>query len=278
MFGSKGPRTRRGGASGGSSARGGGGVTETVIIESTPRGRSAVTTSQPPRRQAARRAKARLVDLASDWLSTVLALAQVQDLPDAAAVRARILEVKTRFEREAGEQGFTAADTEDAVFAMIAWLDETVLNSRGAARDAWISRPLQLELYGRQLAGEEFFERLERLRKERESRIEALEVYCCCLAFGFSGRMKLGPPERLAALLDEVQRDVDAARGSGRSALAPNSGRRNERVAEERSGLAWWIPVVLFIPAVLLAFLLVWLLASLGAGHAAAAIRNLIGR
>ncbi len=279
MFGPKGPRTRPGGSS-----RSGdvprraspSSVTETVVIEAQPRRRAA--SSSAPTRVAGVRARARLVDLASDWLSTVLALAQVPELPDAAALRARALELKSRFEREAGEQGFTAADTQDAVFAMVAFLDETVLNNRGAAREAWISRPLQLELYGRQLAGEEFFERLETLRSEREARIEALEVYCCCLAFGFAGRMRLGAPEALAHLLDEVQRDVAAVRGDGRLPLAPNAGRRAERAAEETRGLPWWIPVIAFPPAAAILFLLVWLFAVIGAGHAASAIRGLAAR
>jgi type VI secretion system protein ImpK len=279
MFGPKGPRTRRGGVTrpGAPAGRPGpSSVTETVIIEAQPRRRAA--SASAPARQQAVRSQARLVDSASDWLSTVLALAHVPELPDAAALRARMLELRQRFEREAGELGFTASDTEDALFAMVAFLDETVLNCRGAARDAWISRPLQLELYGRQLAGEEFFERLERLRKDRETRIEALEVYCCCLAFGFAGRMKLAPAEKLSALLDDVQRDVAAARGSGHAPLAPNAGRRNERVAEESGGMPWWLAPVLFVPAVLLSFLVVWGLARLGAGHAAGAIRGLLGR
>jgi len=279
MFGPKGPRTRPGGTAGRGAPAGRprpSSVTETVVIEAQPRRRAAAANA--PSRQAGVRAKPRLVDLASDWLSTVLALGHVTELPDPAALRARALELKSRFEREAGEQGFTANDTEEAVFAMVAFLDETVLNSRGAARDTWISRPLQLELYGRQLAGEEFFERLERLRRDREKRIEALEVCCCCLAFGFAGRYRLGTPDKLAALLGDVQRDVAAARGTGHSPLAPNVARRNERVAEESRGMPWWLPVVIFVPAVLLSFAFVWLLARLGAGHAATAIHDMVGR
>ncbi len=277
MFGPKGPKSRRpGGPPRDTPPPRSGGVMETMIIEAQPRRRSATA----PARVAGtpRPAKARLVDLASDWLATVLALSQVPELPDPTALRARALELKSRFEREAGVQGFSASDTDDAVFSMVAFLDETILNSRGAARDAWLARPLQLELYGRQLAGEEFFERLDRLRKDREARIEALEVACCCLAFGFAGRYKLATPEKLTALLEEVQRDVTAARGAGFSPLAPNSARRNETVAEERAGIPWWLPPLVFVPAVILSFLVVWLLARVGAGHAADAVKGLIGR
>ncbi len=279
MFGSKGPSRRSGGPSRGEPvAPRSRGATETMIIEPAgPRRRAAAPDAPARVAGVSRPAKARLVDLASDWLSTVLALAQVRDLPDASALRARALELKSRFEREAGELGFTATDVEDAVFAMVAFLDQTVLNNTGPAREAWIGRPLQLELYGRQLAGEEFFERLDKLRHEREARIEALEVYCCCLAFGFAGRYLLNPG-KLGPLLEEVQRDVAAARGGRLSPLAPNAGRRRERVADERAGMPWWLPPVVFVPAVALAWLLVWGIARLGAGGAASAISGLTGQ
>ena len=281
MFGPKGPRTRREGGpprgGPGAPAPRGGGVLETMVVESSARRRPASAAGTRVTAGAAP-ARPRLVDLASDWLSTALALAQVTDLPDAAALRARALELRSRFTREAGEQGFAAQDLADAEFAMVAFLDETILNARGAAREVWIGRPLQLELYGRQLAGEEFFERLEALRRERDTRIEALEVYCCCLAFGFAGRYRLSPPEKLAELLADVQREVAAVRGAGQSPLAPNSARRNERVEEERQGMAWWLPVLVFVPAVLLTFLLVWAVSRLSAGGAAGAIRNFTGR
>ena len=281
MFGPKGPRSKRPGATGRGSAtpapRGGGGVTET-IISGAPVARRAVPVADGTtdgRRRTQARAATRLVDLASDWLATALALGHVAELPDAAALRARALELKSRFERDAGEKGFTAADTDDAVFAMVAFLDETILNNRGAAREAWIARPLQLELYGRQLAGEEFYERLDVLRKNRETRIEALEVYACCLSFGFAGRLRLGAPEKLTALIGDTLRDVEAVRGANHMPLAPNSARRNEQVAQEVRGLPWWLAPAVFVPAVALAFVIVWLLARMGAGHAASHIANL---
>jgi len=58
--------------------------------------------------------------------------------------------------------------------------------------------------------------------------------------------------------------------------LAPNAGHRKERAADAARGLPWWLPAIVFVPAVVLVFLLVWWLASLGAGHAAGAIRGLI--
>src|SRR5512140_3082031 len=130
MFGSRGPRSRDGRKArpeGTTAPRGG--VLETLIVQG-PSGGRAAGGDRGERRVPARErragvvapAKPRLVDLASDWLSTVLALAQVAEFPDARALRARALELKGRFEREAAEQGFAAADVDDALFAMVAFL------------------------------------------------------------------------------------------------------------------------------------------------------------
>jgi type VI secretion system protein ImpK len=197
-------------------------------------------------------------------------------MPDAATLRTRALELKSRFERAAADDGFSAADVEDAVFAMVAFMDQTILNGRGAARDAWRANPLELELYRRQVAGEEFFDRLARLQQERESRIEALEVYCCCLAFGFTGRYVLSPPEHLVSMLEELRRDISAVRGARPGPLAPNARHRAERVEEEAHGMPWYLPVAFGLASTLLAFLIVWLFARVGAGNAAAAVRSLI--
>jgi type VI secretion system protein ImpK len=281
MFGSKGPSSRRGGRppAPGETAKRGGDVTETMIVQGGRRPSPAADRPRPARERRAAVAVVappRLVDLAADWLSTVLALAQAHELPDARALRARALELKERFEREAAQQGFASADVEDAVFAMVAFTDQTVLNSAGGARATWIASPLELELYGRQLAGNEFFERLDLLRQAGESRVEALEVYACCLAFGFTGRYRL-TPDRLPALVEEVQRDAEAARGRATLPLAPNAGRRFERVSEERGGMPWWMPPLGFLAATLLAYLLVWLVSALGARGIASAIQRLGG-
>jgi type VI secretion system protein ImpK len=239
--------------------------------------RDAPVSGTPSRRVAApvQPARPRLVDLAADWLSTVLALSQVSELPDPGALRARALDLRSRFERDAAELGFTAEDVDDAVFAMVAFLDATILNCRGAARDTWLQHPLQLELYGHMLAGEQFFERLDRLRHARETRVEALEVYACCLAFGYAGRYQLSP-EKLPALIADVLRDVAAVRGAEVPELSPNAGRRHERVAEDASaGRPWWFFPALFGPAVILSWVIVWALARIGAGNAAAAIQRL---
>jgi len=216
---------------------------------------------------------ARLVDLCSEWLSLVIAIRRLRELPDPSGLRARALELKVRLEQEARDAGFSAADTEAAIYALVAFLDESVLRTPGAARAAWYERPLQLELFGTNVAGEEFFNRLERLRREREAHVEALEIYYCCLALGFAGRYALGAPEKLHALLAEVEREVAAVRGASRTPLAPNAVRRDTFAGAAGSRLPAWLVVTVFAAALLIAFLTVAQIAGCQARGAASAIR-----
>jgi type VI secretion system protein ImpK len=248
---------------------------ETVVLEPTPsRGRARATSST---RETAEPSSARLVDLAADWLAMIVAVRHATSSPDPQAVRSRALEHKGRLEARARDAGFSASDIEAAVYGLVAFLDESVLRTPGPGRDAWMQRSLQMELYGSNIAGEEFFTRLERLRKERETRIEALEVYYCVLAFGFMGRYGLSGPEKLASLLAEVESDIGAVRGGGRGALAPHATRRETGAAAVTGGLPLWLVLVVFVPALALVWIVIRMVAFLHAGGAADAIRKLMG-
>ncbi len=231
---------------------------------------------EPSGRRSAPAARRRLVDLCSEWLGLVVALRGVGTLPDPTSLRARALELKSKLEQQGREGGFTAADVETAVFALVAFLDETVLNAQGAARDAWQVKPLQLELYGQNIAGEEFFDRLDRLRREREGRIEALEVYYTCLALGFAGKLRLSGAERLQSVIAEVERDIAAVRKSGRAPLSPHGARQDELGDTVAAGIPIWLSFAIFVPALLLVWLVIALSARHGAGRAADAIRGLL--
>jgi type VI secretion system protein ImpK len=238
---------------------------DTVIVQS---GRSA---------KAEAAVRPRLVDLCGEWLTLIVTLGRAESLPDPVGLRARAMEIKSRLEDSSRQHGFSAADAEAASFALVAFLDETILNSSGPARDQWLAKPLQLELYGQMVGGEEFFDRLDRLRREREERIEALEVYFCCMAFGFSGKFKLSGPERIRSMLAEVERDIAAVRGPSQRPLAPHATRR-DAFKEAAQGIPMWISLLVFIPATLLVYLLIMLISRFAAGGAANAIRGFLER
>ena len=76
-------------------------------------------------------------------------------------------------------------DYRQAHFAICAWVDEAILNSPWNEKAKWMREQLQRLHYQTTDAGEEFFERLNRLGPQQ---MGVREVYYLCLAMGFTGR------------------------------------------------------------------------------------------
>lgn len=118
-----------------------------------------------------------------------------------------------QFERAAKKGNFSAEDIFDAKYAFCATTDEVVLYSKLNIRDTWERRPLQLILFGDQLAGEHFFDKLEVARNGGASRVHALEVFHMCLLIGFKGRYLLEGPEKLKYLTLQLGEQIAHIRG-----------------------------------------------------------------
>jgi type VI secretion system protein ImpK len=67
---------------------------------------------------------------------------------------------------------------------------------------------LQAELFGLNYAGEEFFRRLDDLRRRPQEHVQVLEVYYLCLVLGFKGKYHLDNPEGLRQLIEETKADI----------------------------------------------------------------------
>jgi len=75
--------------------------------------------------------------------------------------------------------------------------------------------PLQQELFGHNVAGESFFENLERLQMRSDSRevADILELHCLCLLLGFKGRYALSGPQAVRPLTESIQERIRRIRG-----------------------------------------------------------------
>jgi type VI secretion system protein ImpK len=91
---------------------------------------------------------------------------------------------------KAGSYGFNEEDVRSATFAVVAFLDETVLNVKPPALSDWLRRPLQHELFGNFEAGIVFFENLHGIlqRPESNETIDLIELYGLCILLGYQGR------------------------------------------------------------------------------------------
>jgi type VI secretion system protein ImpK len=118
-------------------------------------------------------------------------------------------------EKESITRAYMPEDARFATFAVVAFLDESILNSSNPAFADWARMPLQEELYGHQLAGETFFQNIDRLlgRSDSHDLADVLEVYLLCMLLGYRGRYDLSGPEALRPVMDSVQDKISRIRG-----------------------------------------------------------------
>jgi type VI secretion system protein ImpK len=136
---------------------------------------------------------------------------------DAQSFRAHIKQLLAGADRDARGAGYDGASVKLAVYAFIAFLDESVLNSSQPMFAEWPRQPLQEEVFGDHMAGETFFRYLQELlgRQDSEETADILEVFQLCMLLGFRGRYAAQPGE-LNALMSQVQSKISRIRGESR--------------------------------------------------------------
>ena len=177
-----------------------------------------------PRAAAADASRRGLLALSlQEAFTTVARLrANRQVAADAESFRVRIKQVLAAAEAEARQSGYGADDVRLGLFAVIAFLDETVLNSGQAMFADWPRRPLQEEVFGVHMAGELFFQYLQQLlgRPDSEDVADILEVYELCLLLGFKGRYSASRGAELQVLGAQVSEKIERVHG-GIGELSP---------------------------------------------------------
>jgi type VI secretion system protein ImpK len=133
-----------------------------------------------------------------------------QAVLDADTFRAQMRQALRVAEQEARARGASAEDVKQVIFAVVAFLDESVLTSRNPVFVNWPRLPLQAELFGHQLAGEIFFQELQKSlnRSDSQETADLLEVYYLCMLLGFKGRYAAGGDLRsvMAATQEKIRR------------------------------------------------------------------------
>jgi type VI secretion system protein ImpK len=143
--------------------------------------------------------------------------ARRQQVSNAELFRGQVLNSIKTAEQAARASGYTDADIRLAVFAVVAFLDESLLNLRQAVFNDWVRRPLQEEMFGRHVGGEVFFDHLQELLERRDSVevADVLEVFYLCLLLGYLGRFSISSKGDLQALMQRTSDKIGRIRKSG---------------------------------------------------------------
>lgn len=81
--------------------------------------------------------------------------------------------------------GYTPEDSQQALFAAVAWVDEKIMTSAWQGAMAWRLVPLQQHYFNTNKAGVEFFQRLQSLEPKQ---FAVKEMYAAVLTTGFKGQ------------------------------------------------------------------------------------------
>ena len=118
--------------------------------------------------------------------------------------------------QEAVQKGYNVDDVKLAAFAVIAFLDESVLASTNAVFSTWSRLPFQEELFGQHMGGEAFFQYVQQLLARRDSAetADVLEVFHLSLLLGYRGRYGMGSSGELRGVMDSIRDKIHRIRGS----------------------------------------------------------------
>ncbi|WP_337877734.1 type IVB secretion system protein IcmH/DotU [Caldimonas sp.] len=163
----------------------------------------------------------KLVDLLYEGFYLVFLLKNRHSPADATTLREKLKEFLAEFERHSIQLDASAEDVHLAKYAFCALVDETILTSGLKIREDWERQPLQLQFFGDQLAGENFFVHLERLRQQGSARLAALEVFHLCLLLGFQGKYLLEGQEKLSYLTARLTDEITHMKGR-KASFAPH--------------------------------------------------------
>lgn len=126
----------------------------------------------------------KLVDVFIPVLAVVrqFALAPDQDAP---VMAARLQPLLVQAQQDALALGASDDDVRAALFAVAAWIDETLSTCDWPQAAGWQRHLLQRQFFNVSNAGVAFFDRLAKLG---DGHADVQEVYVLCLSMGFTGR------------------------------------------------------------------------------------------
>jgi type VI secretion system protein ImpK len=146
----------------------------------------------------------------------------LQSVPNADAFRGNAKNLIRMATQDAAGRGYTGEDVKLAAFAVVAFLDESVLTSKNPVFSTWSRMPLQEELFGEHMAGETFFQYVQLLLSRRDSveTVDVLEVYYLCMLLGYRGRYGSSGDGELRAIMESIKGKTTRVRG-GNLPLSP---------------------------------------------------------
>ncbi|HSN15222.1 MAG TPA: DotU family type IV/VI secretion system protein [Anaeromyxobacteraceae bacterium] len=179
----------------------------------------------------------RVTEITKDGFNAVCQLRATGDLSGTSPeqLHARFSAFVDDLLRRATSGGFGREEANDLAYPVVALADEVILARGGdALREFWSAQPLQLRYFGENVAGEEFFTRLEAIRRDPR-RAEIARAYYVALVLGFQGRYRVrGGDLELMGIVDGLARELARGRQSDADMLSPSGARPSGALVDAR--------------------------------------------
>lgn len=216
-------------------------------------------------------------DIASECFMLILQLRSTNNYGNPESLKSHLTEMFERLEREARGAGIDNEKILKAKFALVAFLDETIISSSWNQKEIWLAEPLQIKMFDTFNAGEEFFTYLEELRQRSSANKDILEIYYLCLALGFKGKYQLQSPELLRRVIDDLNMELHPEMYQAIDAISPNAKPSDTVVMSSRGGLPIWVYPVSAVVIFLIFYVIMSLSATGTAGDIIDSLKKLIG-
>jgi type VI secretion system protein ImpK len=185
--------------------------------------------------------KKNISDIASECFILILQLRATTEYGSADVLKSRVIEMFDKFENYARRIGIDNEKVRLAKFALVAFLDETIISSEWSSKNEWLTEPLQIKLFDTFNAGEEFFTNMSTLRQRTTANKDILEIYYLCLSLGFKGKYQLQSPENLRRIIDDLNLELHPEAYRAIDLLSPNGKPRQSIVQTVKTGLPLWV-------------------------------------
>ncbi|MDO8549079.1 MAG: type IVB secretion system protein IcmH/DotU [Ignavibacteria bacterium] len=201
--------------------------------------------------------KKTLADISSECFMLILQLRATNDYGDPSTLKSKAVEMFDGFDKNARSAGIDNEKIRQAKFALVAFLDETIISSNWQRKDEWLSEPLQIKLFDTFNAGEEFFTNLHNHRQRASSNKDVLEVYYLCLTLGFKGMYQLQSPETLRRIVDDLNLELHPELYNAIDVISPNGKPKENFIQTVSGGIPFWVyPVSTIIICIVFYFIM----------------------
>ena len=200
-----------------------------------------------------------------------------QAVPNAESFREHMRNALRTASQEAVQKGYNVDDVKLAAFAVVAFLDESVLASNNPVFSTWSRLPFKEELFGQHMGGEAFFQYVQQLLARRDSveTADILEVFYLSVLLGYRGRYGIGSSGELRGVIDNIREKIYRVRGSN-APLSPQWAVPTEAAPPRRSD-PWVNKMMIAAVATLAITLVAYAAFQFGLISGASTLHGLVG-